>query len=290
MIMSMLILSSVSSAAYATGTAGPIGPAGPAGAIGAKGATGSQGIAGPTGASGAKGATGSQGIAGPTGASGAKGATGNNGTNGTNGTTGATGTIGATGATGTIGTTGTTLNALASDVQANLSLGPTNVVSCYSNPYISGDIPCAPAISACPSGSTPLKTSISCTNLPSLEITTINAIIGNNYIFSNMNGQASINPTTNSLSCSAPGTYNAPGFTPWCFYKISGSTFGIADPWNRSYVTNATDGTTVDVSETDYNNPLHWQCFPIEVQAQAQCIVLPTKVKSILNFFGTKIP
>ena len=245
----------VANTAVAAGTAGSQGPTGP------KGATGPKGDKGPQGAS----SQGLQGIQGPQGPAGPKGVTG---------------------PAGSIGTTGTTLNALATDVRANLSLGSTVVDNCSSNPYISGDIPCLPVVSVCPRG-TPIKTKISCTVLTSIDAATINAIIGNNYLYSDGMAQSSINPTTNSLSCSAPGTYNSgPGFTPWCFYKITGSTFGIADPWNRGYVRNATDGTSVSVSETDYNNPFHWQCYPIEVQAQAQCVVIPTNVKSVLKFFG----
>ena len=206
---------------------------------------------------------------------------------------GAAGETGAKGDAGSIGAPGATLNAWATDVQANLSVGPTVTTNCYSNPYLSSAIPCAPAQSKCPSG-TPVKTSISCTILPSPDIDIINEIKGQGWIGSNMNSysSSSIDTTTNSVSCSAPGTYSrGRGFTPWCFYKLSTSTFGIPNPWDNQQpgqfaVTSTTDGMTTYVSEADYNNKFSWECFPIETQAQAQCVVVPPKVTSILKHFG----
>ena len=242
-----LILTSISSIAYSvTGTQGPVGPMGPAGIAGLKGNTGATGLTGPAGVKGDA---------------------------------------------GSIGAPGATLNAWATDVQANLSVGPTVTANCYSNPYLSNSIPCAPAKSKCPRG-TPVKTGISCTILPSRDINTINEIKGRGWIGSNMKPNPSVDTKTNSVSCSAPGTYSrGPGFTPWCFYKLSTSTFGIPNPWDNQQpgqfaVTSTTDGMTTYVSKADYNNKFSWQCFPIEIQAQAQCVVVPPKVTSILKQFG----
>ncbi|MEI6335139.1 MAG: collagen-like protein [Methylococcaceae bacterium] len=250
-----LILTSIPSIAYSVGTAGPTGPMGPAGIAGLKGNTGATGPAGVAGSKGNTGATGAKGDAGSTGAPGA------------------------------------TLNAWATDVQANLSVGPTVTANCYSNPYLSKSIPCASAQSKCPNG-TPVKTGISCIVLPSPDINTINEMKGQGWISSNMNSKSLIDTTTNSVNCSAPGTYSrGPGFTPWCFYKLSTSTFGIPNPWDTSHfpsfaVTSTTNGMTSYVSKADYNNKFSWQCFPIETQAQAQCVVVPPKVTSILKHFG----
>jgi len=231
------------------------------------------------------------------------GSTGAVGPQGPQGATGAEGPAGPQGATGAQGPAGdpslpgATLNSLAADVQANLSQGPAVSGACNKNPYISGVTPCQPVQSQCPFG-IPLKGS-SCTVLPSSDINTINTIYTQIYGLNPSPEQtalASTDTTGTTINCIAPGqsfSYSSfaitSGFTPWCFYKAGSGQYGLGYNSGSGLVTIYTSSSTsIQVTQQQYNNPSNWQCFPITIQAQAQCVSIPQNVKSVLKFFGAK--
>jgi hypothetical protein len=259
MIMSVLVLSSASTIAYAVAT-GPAGPAGPRGA---------------TGPAGAKGATG------PAGAKGATGATG------------------ATGAAGSLGASGAVLNALTNDVQDNLDVGPTVTQECNSNPWISSSTPCPVIQSACPRGS-PVKSNVTCTSLPSNDEVLIKSImLSINPYWGSWYTDSSIPESTlvdTTQKCSAPGdSAGNKGYTPWCFYKLGGSSYGLPNTWDDSQSPLISVGNPWDTTNNSYvtvgevSDPNNWQCFPITIQLEAHCVVIPTQMKSVLGHFGIKV-
>ena len=232
------------------------------------------------------------------------------------GATGLQGPIGPQGVAGAVGggssVPGATLEALGSDVQDNLALGPIDIQTCNSNPYIAGSIPCPESQSQCPSG-TPIITKLSCisttTDFDLIKTIFINI---NGYDLSsqfNLSKPRPYKDTVNNIQkCTAPG-YNdngftfgggpsgSQGFTPWCFYKVDGSSYGRPYPFDNSQspdiaiISSFNAGSPVIsyVTTAQYNDPNNWQCFPIEIQAEAHCVVIPVKLKSVFQHFGIKV-
>jgi hypothetical protein len=196
---------------------------------------------------------------------------------------------------------GATLNSLVADVSANLSEGPAITGVCSSNPYIMGFTPCPPVQSQCPFG-TPIITKLSCTVLPSADSSKITEAFISAYGFDFLsdntfkNGSASIDKTSNSVNCDVPATnfdvFSPPadvtGYTPWCFYKIGAGLHGrrYGFPPNSLVEIYYTKGNPIKVTEQQYNNPANWDCYPITIQAKAQCVNIPSNVKSLLQQFG----
>ena len=91
-----------------------------------------------------------------------------------------------------------------------------------------------------------------------------------------------------------PGTL-PPGGTPWCFYKIgAGDNYGFPSPdWKRGDKNVTIFGKQYSimqqVSMTEFIKPRNWECYEVNIQVQAHCVVIPTKVKSILGHFGVKL-
>jgi hypothetical protein len=320
-----LIMSGAAEAAGTPGPVGPPGPAGPKGPIGPKGdkgvqgpqgaigKAGSQGSKGPIGVKGDKGLQGSQGVIGKPGQKGVTGPKGDKGpaggVPGPAGPQGIQGPIGLTGPQGPAGTgssnvPGATLDGLASDIQDNLAIGPTDIQTCDSNPYITGSIPCPASQSQCPSGS-PISTNLSCKST-SPDIDLIKTIFINNFGYDSSSQVAaplaSKDAINNIQKCTAPGhnefgqgSLGASGFTPWCFYKLGGSNYGRPVSWDSSNLPNIAIGNpmginpNVYVTPEEFNNPANWQCFPIEIQAEAHCAAIPAKLKSVLQHFGIKV-
>ena len=250
MIMSVLILSSASTVAYAV-AAGPAGPAG------AKGTTGAVGPAG------------------------------------------AKGTTGAVGPAGSLGASGAVLNAFADDVQDALDVGPTVTQECNSNPWISGSTPCPAIQSTCPKG-VPVKSNVTCTSLPYKNedwiksiMLSINPYWGSWYTDSSIPESTLVDTTQ---KCSAPGdSAGNRGYTPWCFYKLGGSSYGLPNTWDDSQSPLISVGNPWDSTNNSYvtvgevSDPNNWQCFPITIQVEAHCVVIPTQMKSVLGRFGIKV-
>ena len=313
----------------ATGPAGPTGAQGPIGPTGAKGATGSNGLNGATGAQGPAGATGLQGVAGPTGAKGATGSNGLNGatgaqgpagatglqglagptgakgatgSNGLNGATGAQGPAGATGPAGPAGSpignisalpSGSVIEKLAQDVLDNVSDGTSTnpTVTCNSNPYITGSVPCPPAQSTCPLTSELVKTGVSCTGaiLPT-DTSLKDLVFGtvNDWIW--QHPKLSVDLATNTLSCNLNLYLNTPpygmidGYTPYCFYKGPAGQIGLNPIGYQFYDNNGVP--TFSVSPAAFNTAANWDCISITVQAKALCATPTTKVINVLQKFG----
>ena len=197
----------------------------------------------------------------------------------------------------TLSVPGATLDAFANDIQDNLDVGPAVIQECNSNPWISGSTPCPVIQSTCPKG-VPVKSNVSCTVLPSNNDDLIKSIMLSispyfSYIDSSKPESLLVDTTQ---KCSAPG-YSAgnKGYTPWCFYKLGGSSYGVVNTWDNASsplisVGNPWDsGNNSYVTVEDVSNPNNWQCFPITIQVEAHCVVIPTKLKSVLGHFGIKV-
>ncbi|MEI7869604.1 MAG: collagen-like protein [Candidatus Methylumidiphilus sp.] len=271
-IFSNVVLKLINFDVISMGTANAVGSQGPQGLKGDTGATGS---AGPQGIQGIKGDTGALGPIGP------------------QGLKGDTGAPGLKGNTGDPSLPGLTLNSLVADVQSNLAEGPSTTGTCSNNPNIPSATPCPPIQSQCPFG-TPVKTAISCTVLPSSDIVTLKSISKQIYgteitVTQPPKPNASIDTITGTLGCLAPvSSYSTQyGFTPWCFYKLGNGQYGVGSNASQSGMVSIYNGTSyIQVTQANFTNANNWQCFPITVQAQAQCVSIPAGVKSVLQHFG----
>ena len=153
--------------------------------------------------------------------------------------------------------------------------------------------------STCPKG-VPIKSNVTCTALPSINADWINSImvsinpLWGSWYTDSLIPESSIVETTQK--CSAPG-YSAgnKGYTPWCFYKLGGSSYGVLNTWDDSQSPLISVGTPWDngnnsyVTAAEVSDPNNWKCFPITIQVEAHCVVIPTQMKSVLGHFGIKV-
>lgn len=207
---------------------------------------------------------------------------------------------------------GATLDALASDIMKDISLGPLKTQRCFKNPYIAratGTSTCPVLQSVCANGIAK-TTPTSCIIIPSANTddpALIKSILGNIFgpiaakdIFQNIRPKG--NTSTNIEGCSAPSDAEGmmpgslpPGGTPWCFYKIgTGSDYGLPFPFWKPRDKNVTMygkqySIQQQVTMSEFIKPRNWECYEVNIQVQAHCVVIPTKVKSILGHFGIKV-
>lgn len=204
---------------------------------------------------------------------------------------------------------GKTLDALASDILQDISLGPSKTQKCSINPYIAramGTSTCPVIQSACAKG-IPKKTTTSCAIIPSTnpnDSASIKSILVG--IFGPMaeNMLSQIKPTstvsTNIQNCSSQSNVGgimipellAPGGTPYCFYKVDASDYGLPMFWNpgdQNVNLFKSGGPFHQVPMSEFIKPGNWECYEINIKVQAHCVVIPTKVKSILGHFGVGI-
>jgi hypothetical protein len=226
---------------------------------------------------------------------------------------GVAGPIGPQGVAGVVGggstVPGATIDGLTSDVQDNLALGEMVTQTCDSNPYLSSSIPCPTLQSHCPSGQV-IPTSISCIILASPDLNLIKSIVNNispyySVLLTDIKPIKSSDTVNNIQNCKAPKPFNPlafslfpeEGYTPWCFYKLGGSNYGLpiqSDTSQFPLIAIGTNDTMVNggstyVTTAEFNAPNNWQCFPLEIQAEAHCAAIPVKLKSVFQHFGIKV-
>ena len=248
---------------------------------------------GPKGDPGPKGDNGLPGSQGPKGDNGLPGPQGFQGDAGLAGVVGPQGPAGPKGNPGDPTLPGLTLNALAADVQANVSEGAAATgTPCTANPNITaGFTPCTPVQSQCPFG-VPIKTKASCTVLPSADSDMLKSIstqiFGYDSYFARIaTTSASIDKINNTLNCSSEATVTpVVGSSPWCVFKVGSGQYGWGINFGGLVKIQTSPTTSIQVTQQQWNTPSNWQCFPISVQAQAQCVSIPANVKSVLQHFG----
>lgn len=218
------------------GVTGPTGPQGPRGFTGATGITGATGATGPIGATGAVGPTGPTG---PTGLTGSIGATGPTGPIGATGSVGATGPTGPTGPTGETGPTG--------------AIGPTG--------------PTGPAGENAVTTALYLTSATATNSEPTFESTAEYPTSQTDITLSENNTQATLTAgsyiidygtTAVSTGSTAPSISLTVGSNPDSITTRAGVA-GTTSSLNGSYLLNATDTTTVQLTTTQsaditYNN------------------------------------